>query len=156
VERPRVKSDKRRALKLVAVSAPPIATPPTLATNTGPLATAAWCLARNLFPPDRWRVECSLQADDGSRFEIEIYAEEWGFAFHHGGRVSWIRVTDIPFVHGRDEFDLLREVSGLRDLGKILRLVEHRCQITFSREAAAVRTDIAHAESTIREWLESL
>jgi hypothetical protein len=156
VERPRVKSDKRRALKILGVAAPATATPQAMATNTGPLATAAWCLARNLYPTDRWMVECSLDAKGGSRFDIEIYGEEWGFAFHHDHRLSWIRVTDIPFVHGRDEFDLLREVTGLVDIGKILRLVENRYQLTFSREDATVNTNIDDAEATIREWLEAL
>ena len=155
VERPRVKSDKRPALPLTTT---PSATPArAVVTNTGPLATAAWCLARGLYPTERnWFVEVSLRAIAGSCFDIEIYAEEWGFQFRHDTRVSWIRVTDIPFVHGRDEFDLLREVSGLKDITRVLRAIETRYRVTFPREDATVRTNIDDAESTIREWIESL
>jgi hypothetical protein len=135
----------------------PIQTPSGgVSPNTGPLATAAWCLARGLFPNARdWYVEIVLFAG-ASRFEIEIYAAEWGFAFHHDERVSWIRVTDIPFVHGRDDFELLRQTSGLRAMGDVVRSVEHRFDLAFDREGAEIRTNIEHSEPAIRAWVNSL
>src|SRR5688572_1964560 len=98
-----------------------------MSPNTGPLASAAWLLARELFPRDpRWFVELEFVAGEDTRLVIEIYAEEWGFAFHHAGRVSWIRVTDIAFVHGRDEHELLADTPTLRDIGRLIARLERR------------------------------
>ena len=125
-------------------------------TNTGPLATAAWLLARNLYPTERnWYVEISLHAD-GARFDVEIFAEEWGIAFHRGDEVSWIRVTDIPFVHGRDDFELLQETRSLRDIGRVVRLLENRFGIAFDRDGATIRTNVPDGDAEIREWVATL
>ena len=127
-----------------------------MATNTGPLATAAWCLARGLFPKDRnWFVEIELRADT-TRFTIEIYDAEWGFAVHHGDRTSWIRVTDIPFIHGRDDLGLLRETSSLKNIGQVIRAVEALTSTTLPRDTSAVRTNIADADPAIRSWVATL
>ena len=127
-----------------------------IATNTGPLATAAWCLARGLFPTNRdWFVEIELRSDV-ARFTIEIYEAEWGFAVHHGDRTSWIRVTDIPFVHGRDDFGLLRETSSLKNIAAIVRHVEALAVAPFSRDGAAVRTNIGDGEAVIRDWVATI
>ncbi len=127
-----------------------------LEPNTGPLATAAWCVSRGLYPTQRdWFVEVVMHAG-ASRFAIEIYAGEWGFAFQHDGRMSWIRVTDIPFVHGKDDFQLLHETTGLLQIGALVRAVEHLHGMKLARETADVRTSIADGEPAIREWLRSL
>ena len=129
---------------------------PGVLANTGPLATAAWLLTRGLLPSERnWYVEIELQAGL-ARFEIEIFAEEWGIAFRHDGRASWIRITDIPFVHGSDDHDLLAKTTSLRDVGSVLRDVEKRYGLTFDRDAAVIRTNIANAEPEIREWVLTL
>ncbi|MDQ3339178.1 MAG: hypothetical protein M4D80_28790 [Myxococcota bacterium] len=127
-----------------------------LPANTGPLATAAWCVSRDLFPKDRnWFVEIAMPAGS-SRFAIEIFGAEWGFSFQHDGRVSWIRVTDIPFVHGHDDFQLLHEASSLMQIGEVVCKIEHLYGIKFARDEAAVRTSIEDGEPAIREWLRSL
>jgi hypothetical protein len=127
-----------------------------LPPNTGPLATAAWCVSRGLFPNGRdWFVEITMHAG-ASRFAIEIYAAEWGFAFHHDGRVSWIRVTDIPFVHGQDDFQLLHETTSLMQINAMVHHVEHLYGIKFARDQATVRTSIEDAEPAIGEWLHTL
>ena len=127
-----------------------------LPPNTGPLATAAWCLSRGLYPKDRnWFVEIAIPAGS-SRFAIEIYGAEWGFAFQHEARVSWIRVTDIPFVHGQDDFQLLHETTSLMQIGEVVRKIEHLYGIKFARDEAAVRTSIEDAEPAIRDWIRSL
>jgi hypothetical protein len=135
----------------------PIGTPRGTSPNTGPLAAAAWLLARGLFPRDpRWFVEVELVAGEDTRFVIEVYTEEWGIAFHHAGRVSWIRVTDIPFVHGRDEHDLLGEVPTLRDIGSLVSTLERRYGIRFPRDPM-IRTSLSDgAESNIRHWARTL
>lgn len=101
------------------------------------------------------RVDFDERVD--SRFHIDIYAVEWGFFFCHGGRASWIRVTDIPFVHGRDDFQLLSSVVTLPDIGSMLRTVEARHGLVFQRKHALVRTNLpSTSEPAIRRWIEAL
>ena len=68
-----------------------------------------------------------------SRFQLEIYAEEWGFAFRHERKISWIRVTDIAFVHGRDDFGLLDERPRLQDIAPFIRRLEERYRQAVTR-----------------------
>lgn len=115
----------------------------------------------------RWHVEIALDVADGpapsefdertaTRFHIDLYSEEWGIFFCHGGRSSWVRVTDIAFVHGRDDFGLLAEMPALRDLGPWLRRLEQQYRVQFQRGFALVRTNLASAEPVIRRWITSL
>ena len=121
-------------------------------TNTGPLATAAWLLARGLVPDHRdWAVEIAFHAA-AARFAIEILPEEWGFTVHLGDRMSWIRVTDIAFVHGRDDFELLRATSSLEGLGRVSKLIERRVGHVFGRDDIEIRTTIDDSEPVIRAW----
>ena len=140
-----------------AVSSHPIGTPLSgVRANTGPLAAASWLVARGLYPKEpRWFVEVELAAGD-SMLRIEIYAEEWGFSFRHGGKESWIRVTDVPFVHGRDDHGLLRQTPALGNLGTFVRAIEERHDLAFSRADATMRTSIADGEPAIRAWLGEL
>jgi hypothetical protein len=127
-----------------------------LSPNTGPLASAAWLVARGLFPREpRWFVELELVADEDTRLVIEIYAEEWGFAFHHADRVSWIRITDIAFVHGRDEHGLLVEAPTLRDIGRLITRLERRYGIELAR-TPTIKTSLVDADATIRDWAATL
>ena len=130
-----------------------------MSANTGPIASAAWLAARELYPRDpKWRVEIELAPSSTRelRLDLEIYAEEWGFRFSVRERVSWIRVTDVPFVHGRDDHSLLRETPPLRDIGSLVRTLEASHAIAFDRRAAAIRTTIDGGEPAIRSWLETL
>lgn len=133
------------------------------------LAARAWFNARTLSAPGllRWHAEILLDVVDqparekfdertDTRFRIEIYSEEWGYLFCHGGSASWIRVTDIPFVHGRDDFRLLPLTPALKDIGSLLRTVEQRHAIQFRRRNAQVNTNIPNAEPSLRRWVESL
>jgi len=147
---------------------PGAVTPAALRANTGPIASAAWLLDRELFPDERrWYVEIALGIDsappqfdrrDGTRFHIELFAEEWGFLFCHAGRTSWIRVTDVPFVHGRDEFQLILRTPPLSSIGKLLRHVERQHGLAFARAHAAVRTNLGDpgAERAVRAWIATL
>jgi hypothetical protein len=138
-------------------------------TNAGLLAARSWLAARRIHPPGirRWHADVSLDIADrpavatfdvntDTRFRIEIYSEEWGFFFCHGGQASWIRVTDIPFVHGRDDFKLLTQTPSLDEIATVLRGVERRFELDFRREHALVRTNLANAEPAIRRWVMSL
>jgi hypothetical protein len=142
----------------------------TFSTNAGIVAANAWLTSLGLNPPPgalRWHAEISLSTVDGpapvefdehrdTRFHVDIYSEEWGFFFCHGGKTSWIRVTDIPFVHGRDEFQLLTQTPALPDVGKLMRSLEAKHEIHFFRQHALVRTNVIAAEPVIRRWLQSL
>lgn len=135
--------------------------------TVGSRASKSWLDALGVGPPGirQWHVEISLATLDvvaplnfdersDSRFHVDIYAEEWGFFFCHAGRTSWIRVTDIAFVHGRDEFSLLAQAPTLADIGALLRGLENQHQLAFRRKHALVRTNIAGAEPGIRRWVE--
>jgi hypothetical protein len=114
-----------------------------------------------------WHVEISLDVRDApaapvfddrrdTRFRIEIYSQEWGVFFCHQGRASWIRVTDIPFVHGRDDFQLLQELPSLDQIGLLVRSVEGKHAIAFRREHALIRTNVPSAEFALQLWVRNL
>ena len=135
----------------------PLGTPRRgLSANTGALASAAWLVQRGLETNQpKWFAEIVL-TDGESRLQIEIYAEEWGVAFAHVGKQSWIRVTDVPFIHGRDDHELLRHVPPLKQIGGLVRRLEREHGVRLRRDAVKIRTTIAGAEPVIRTWVESL
>jgi hypothetical protein len=161
-----------KAIDRLTIDAPsphPIGTPQQgMSPNTGPLASAAWLLARNLRPHEpRWYAEVALDINrhatldevdqvDATRFHLQIYSEEWGYMFTHLGRTSWIRVTDIAFVHGRDDYELLRTTPSLREIGTLVRSLEHRFAVTLPRDRPLVRTSLVAAERALREWVVTL
>lgn len=126
-----------------------------------------WLKTLGLHPPPgrlRWHAEISLDVIDGparvefdervdTRFHIDVYSEEWGFFFCHAARVSWIRVTDIAFVHGRDDHQLLTQTPAFENIGELLRRLEAKHNVHFNRQHAIIRTNIAAAEPQIRRWL---
>ena len=136
-----------------------------LGTNTGALAAAAWLAARDITSTDvHWSVQLVLDNTPGgeldlppldARFAIEIFAEEWGFSFTRGPSVSWIRVTDIPFVHGRDDFALLRRTPRLENIGLLMRALEVEHDIVFMRDVPIVRSSIG-SEDRIAAWARGL
>jgi hypothetical protein len=99
------------------------------------------------------RIEFDPRRD--TRFQLYIYSEEWGFRFAHGGRASWIRVTDIPFVHGADELKLLDATPPLKNLGAFVRALEAEHGLEFQRAHAAVSSTIPGAEAAVRKWLQT-
>ena len=115
-------------------------------------AAARWLTTLALAPVPRWYCEIGLVHAE-SRFALNIYPEEWGFAFHRGDRGSWIRVTDIAFVHGRDDFGLLAETPDLLAIAALLARIETLYQLSFARAEAEVRTNLENAIEPIRAWL---
>jgi hypothetical protein len=134
-------------------------------TNTGALAAAAWLAARELVVSHpNWSVEVALEttpggaldlAPSGPRFSIEVFAQEWGFALRHDDKLSWIRVTDIPFVHGRDDFKLLRRTPRLDAIARLVRAVELELATVFDRAHPLVRSNIG-GEAAIAAWVRTL
>jgi hypothetical protein len=138
-------------------------------STLGSLAAASWLSARGATAPtlERWHVEVALDVvqrrapsefdeTTSSRFHLDIYLEEWGVFFCHAGQSSRIRVTDIAFVHGRDDFQLLGVTPQLKDIGWLLRHVESRHGLEFMREHADIRTNVANVEPAVRSWIASL
>lgn len=76
--------------------------------------------------------------------------------FEHAGKMSWIRVTDVPFVHGRDDHGLLGLTPALKDLSQLVRSLEERFGCQFERASPEIRSSIAGAEPAVREWVEAL
>jgi hypothetical protein len=153
----------RSRIKVVTLGAP-VGLP-----SEGMLSAASWLRDRGVDSPGgrRWHFEVSLSTQDrpasplyddriDTRFHIDIYSEEWGFFFCHGGRASWIRFTDVPFVHGRDDFALLAAIPPLVEIGGFLRNLEAIHQVVFRREHALIRTNLPSAAPVIRRWVESL
>jgi hypothetical protein len=147
----------------------PIGTPTAgISPHTGPIAAASWLAAREIVPPTpSWSAEIifpsaehltDLDFDENvhTLFKLDIFAEEWGFKFCYRGRLSWIRVTDIRFVHGRDDHELLPVTPPLRNIGSLLAQIETRYDIAFPRTHADVVTTIPGAEDAIRAWASSL
>ena len=115
----------------------------------------AWLRMRGLQETPRWHVEVVLEASAGSQFHLNVYAEEWGFAFHHARRSSWIRVTDIPFVHGRDDFGFVRQPPTLEAISSFVIDLEHEHGIKLIRSTVAVRSNLNNATSAVRRWLQA-
>src|SRR6266699_1728272 len=118
----------------------------------GAESSAKWLAILGLEPVARWYAEIVI-AQAESRFCLNVYAEEWGYALHHDGRDSWIRVTDIPFVHGRDDFSLLDHTPDLTDVGALIARIEKAHGLELARRDAEVRTNLANAAEVIRAWL---
>jgi hypothetical protein len=152
----------RKSAQRAVASAHPIGTPNKgLSPNTGPLASAAWLVMRGLVSREpRWYVELTLgttgvTGEEPTLLRLELYSEEWGFWFRHDDKISWIRVTDVPFVHGRDDHRLLAETPALKNLGSLVRALERRFGVRFDLEAASIRTSLFGAEPAVREWIRS-
>lgn len=136
--------------------------------TAGALASALWVRTLGVAPVmERWQVEIGLETvhvrpptefDIGTatRFQIGIYSDEWGVLFCHAGHVSWIRVTDVPFVQGRDEFHLLAAVPSLMELGDLVRTVERQNSLRFSRNDATIATNLTGHEEAIGRWVRTL
>lgn len=116
---------------------------------------------------ERWNVEVLLGITESrpstdydaaveTRFHIGIYSEEWGVFVSHQGKSSWVRVTDVPFVHVRDDFNLLATFPPLRAVGGLLRQFEQYLGVRFSRENAAIHTNVPRLEPAVRRWAASL
>jgi hypothetical protein len=103
----------------------------------------------------RWFVEVTLPADKDTRLDLNIYAEEWGYVFHHAERTSWIRITDVAFVHGRDDFGLLDTTPDLMSIHGFLVEIASRHDIAWKHDHAKIRTNLPRAGDTIRQWLDS-
>ena len=119
-------------------------------------AVAGWLATLGLPPVPRWHVEITLAAAPTTTLHIGLYEEEWGFAFRHANRASWIRVIDAPFVHGRDDFDLLAVTPELHDMPAFIARLEHHHGITLPRSTGTIRSNIPNALPRVRAWLEQM
>lgn len=136
--------------------------------RAGVLAARSWLAARGLYVAGdaRWSVDIAIgtsnQAvritsyDLDTRFDLHIRNDEWSFSFSHGSRSSTIRVTDIPTTMGRDDHGLLAHTPALRDIGRLVRMVEQRYHVFFHRAQACIESSIPGAEPMVRAWLASL
>ena len=139
------------------------------AASAGKRAAQAWLGARALFAPVLvpWHVEISLgtrdvppeptcNEDRDTRFRIEVYSEEWGVFLCHRGRASWIRVTEVAFVHRRDDFGLLPLMPQLRDVGVLLHRIESEHRLQFRRDRALIRSNVPKALAAAQQWVLTL
>lgn len=116
----------------------------------------AWLEERGLTPVPHWYLEIEVRTDDPqTSMTINIYPEEWGFVFRRGLRVSSIRITDVPFVHGADDDRLLAQTPSLETFGELLAKLEQRFDVTFHPLTALVHTNLIRAAAVVRPWLSS-
>ncbi|HEU4734193.1 MAG TPA: hypothetical protein VFT22_40155 [Kofleriaceae bacterium] len=133
-----------------------------------PYASARWVAARGLHPPssgEPWKVTILLDvvnprvvlADTAVRTRLQIVIEsfEWSVFFTHGSGASWIRVTDAPRVHERDDFGLLPHVTELRNIGRLVQWLEQRFKLEFRRPHAVIHTNLVDAQQNILLWIVS-
>lgn len=136
-------------------------------STDGARASLEWVTSLGLVADKPWYVEVALDVverpatatysgDSDTRLHLNIYPEEWGIFFCHGSRASWIRITDQPFVHGRDDYQLLGELPALATIGSLVHTLEDRHAIRFQREHALVRTNVTGGKPVVRKWLASL
>jgi hypothetical protein len=133
----------------------------------GSRAALEWLDMLGLASDGHWYIEIALDVvdhpasatysgDSDTRFHLNVYPEEWGVFFCHGSRASWIRITDEPFVHGRDDHHLLGDLPSLRTIGDLISELERRYAIAFRRNHALVRTNVVGGKGTLRKWLSSI
>ena len=124
--------------------------------TVGGAAAARWFDDRGLDAPRacNWYVEIAVESGNPDIwFEIDIYPEEWGFVFQQGTRISSIRVGETPFVHGRDDHELLAHVPTLERIGQLLTQLESQFNLTFHWSRAVVRSNLIRGTAIVRAWL---
>jgi len=137
--------------------------------STGAAESAAWVAARGLSTAGkaRWSAKISLDVVDApasevytgttaTRFQLELYRDEWGFKFVYKGKTSHLRKTGEVFVNGHDEHKLVKQMPALAELGAFVRALETRHGIAFQRPHAHIRSNLAGAQAALREWLATL
>jgi hypothetical protein len=63
-------------------------------------------------------------------------------------------VTDLPFVHGRDDLGLLGETPALKDLTRFVRKLEKRYRCRFIHTSPEIRSNVADAELAVQQWVD--
>lgn len=147
----------------------PIGTPRGLSSRGGLLAVGGWLSDRGIFPPDGkpWRIDIALGTTPlmparvfaesiDTRFQITVLPDEWSYHFAHTGRVSHVRVTDVPQPHGRDDYNLAAATPALKGIGTLVRQLEQRFNIYLQRPHALIDTTLPGTEPIIRAWLTTL
>jgi hypothetical protein len=123
----------------------------------GSAASVKWLDDRGLDArrTPHWYVEVSIDSDQrDTRLELNIYPEEWGFVLRRGTKMSSIRITDVPFVHGLDDFQLLATTPALAEFGGLITVIERRFELGFFTTRATVRSNLTRAAAVVRPWLE--
>lgn len=144
----------------------PLGTPAGLSPH-GVLAVGAWLAERGIHPPSdkSWRVQVDIDNEVhnrvfaetiDTRFQITIHPDHWGYCFSHAGRVSRVRVTDMPHVDGRDEHQLVGATPPLKRVGSLVRHVEQRYGVFLLRHQASIETTLPGSEPIIRAWVATL
>jgi hypothetical protein len=141
---------------------------PNRASTVGASAVARW-LHENRVEPSvaDWSATITIRVvvqqvpiDAGAvsttHFQLHLEPDSWGLRFFHAGSVSCIRVADIACIDGCDQHQLLFITPQLRDLGRLLRQLEHRHALRFHRDALEVRTNVPSLEEAAMRWLARL
>lgn len=133
------------------------------------MAVAAWLSERGIFPPPGrpWRIDITLDATVhtplrvfaetiDTRFHLTILPDEWAYYFSHAGRISRVRVTDVPRAELRDDHNLASATPPLNLTGTLVRQLEQRFAVFLQRHQAVVETTLPGSEPIIRAWVVTL
>jgi hypothetical protein len=82
-----------------------------------------------------------------TRFQVTIRPDEWSYYVAHRGRVSSVRVTDLPRVHLRDDHNFVAATPPLRRIGTLIREFEQRCHVFLQRATAPSSIPASRAAS---------
>jgi hypothetical protein len=141
-------------------------TPPA-AITAGSVDASDWLRARGIATPyPNWFVEIAMGtsnepatttwSDADTRFHVYIYPGEWSFLFSHAGLASWIRMADRPYIHHRDDHELLGISPPLREISDLMRSLEARHGTKFRRDRALVRTNLSGVNGCVHAWVAQL
>lgn len=125
-----------------------------------------WLRARGIEASKaKWYVEIHLDVKDtgakmtywGTKdtvFHLKVHEDEWSILFVHAAKSSHIRVRDPrAFVHGDDDWGLMRKRGKLANVGKLIARLEKKHGIRFRRDLPWIRSNLKGAKKQVREWL---
>lgn len=123
----------------------------------GARESTAWLALRGLdaLHVPAWYVHVTLHGIPAGTLDLEVFPHEWCYAFELAGCTSTLRVTDIEFVHGRDDHNLLGEAPSLDRFLDFVARLEQRHAVRFDRTTALVHSNLTRAAPIVRAWLNS-
>ena len=129
---------------------------------------AAWLRARGIAGKPKGYVEIHLDVKDTGAtmtywgnedtvFHLAVRDDEWSIRFVHAAKSSFIRVRDPrAFVHGDDDWGLMRKRGNLENVGKLITRLEKAHGVHFRRDLPWIRSNLKGAKKQVREWLSTL
>jgi hypothetical protein len=94
--------------------------------------------------------------DTATRFHLDVYTDEWGVMFIHGGKTSHVRKIGDLLDGSGDPHGLQRRLPALSEIATLVRALEAEHGIAFKRDHALVRTNLAGGKKLVGAWIATL